>query len=903
MDIKLLSWNCQSLQNKLYEMKNFMNDKLFHIIALQETWLNANNSFTFPNYNFVRSDRKSNSRNPHGGVALLVSKDIHFKVVKPVTLSSIEAIFINVTSGAFTFTLGSIYSPSSLKRSEAKEDLEKIFSIRGPLVLMGDWNAKHQSWNNVQSNGKGTDLKELALSRLFDIHFPEYPTLMPDNKKGELSTVDFVVSKNMFAISKPGVVFDLSSDHRPISFEIGVWSSVPKSFRVKNFKKTNWKTFRGVIENDLAVYSILPLPDSRESIDLEVASITKIISKAIDKSVPTCSPNRFRYPFSLEIQKLIKMRSYIRKSMKDLNLRLCRQKINEFNRKIKFLTKQMQADSWREKVETLQVHDQSLYQMTKKLKNKFVEISPLRDQKQELVFSDSEKANLLALTFANSHVISEIPTVHSILVQKSVDEISLSPVNFPNEERIRESELKELVDSLKPRKAAGADNVTNIAIKNLPKGMLERIQSLMNSCLKLAYFPLPWKVGKVIGILKPGKDAEQPISYRPITLESCLGKMFESFILRRMTEHCENNKVIINQQFGFRSQHSCPQQVMRLVDVASSRFNESKSTGVVLLDIEKAFDKVWHEALLHKLTVAKVPMYLTKIIESFLAERSSFIRIGNEQSQSYKIKAGVPQGSPLSPLLFNLFNNDIPKPKGCKLFIFADDAALTRSEPNYELADMISTLEDGLNEIKDHYDSWKVTINPRKTEAILLTKSPKMLTLSASNKIKFCDKEIEWAQSVRYLGVAIDNKLLFKKNIDTNISKAKGAMAKLYGLLKKNSGLATYEKLTLYRAYIRPILTYACPCFAHAAKTHLNKIQIVQNKCLRMALNARYRTRIKTLHKRAKIPLISDFITKLTKSFFENSANSDNQLIKGLGCRYKSVPKANMRHRVPRSSF
>jgi Endonuclease-reverse transcriptase len=331
MDIKFLSWNCQSLQNKLYELKNFMNDKMFNIVALQETWLNANNSFTFPNYNFVRSDRKSNSRNPHGGVAFLISKDIHFKVVKPVKLSSIEAIFISVTSGAFTFTLGSVYSPSSLKRFEAKEDLVKIFNIRGPLVLMGDWNAKHQSWNNVQSNGKGTDLKDLALSRLFDIHFPEYPTLMPDNKKGELSTVDFVVSKNMIAITKPEVVFDLSSDHRPISFEIGVWTPIPKSFKVRNYKKTNWKNFRQVIENDLVDCSIFPPPDSRESIDAEVASITNTISKAINESVPTCSPTKFRYPFSPEIQKLIKMRSHIRKSMKDLNLRLCRQKINEFN--------------------------------------------------------------------------------------------------------------------------------------------------------------------------------------------------------------------------------------------------------------------------------------------------------------------------------------------------------------------------------------------------------------------------------------------------------------------------------------------------------------------------------------------------------------------------------------------
>ena len=225
-----------------------------------------------------------------------------------------------------------------------------------------------------------------------------------------------------------------------------------------------------------------------------------------------------------------------------------------------------------------------------------------------------------------------------------------------------------------------------------------------------------------------------------------------------------------------------------------------------------------------------------------------------------------------------------------------------KSSRNYKISDIITSLEKGLEEIHEHYKSWKVRINPAKTEAILLTKSPKMLSLILSEKIVFCGKAIEWQSSVRYLGVILDKKLLFRANIEKNIAKAKGVLSKIYGLIKKNSGLPTYEKITLYRSLIRPILTYACPCFAHAAKTHVSKLQIFQNKCLRMALNAPYRTRISSLHRRAHIPMIDKFIVKLTKSFYEKSKNSNNKLIQTLGCRHKSISQ-KQKHKMPRSFF
>lgn len=193
------------------------------------------------------------------------------------------------------------------------------------------------------------------------------------------------------------------------------------------------------------------------------------------------------------------------------------------------------------------------------------------------------------------------------------------------------------------------------------------------------------------------------------------------------------------------------------------------------------------------------------------------------------------------------------------------------------------------------------SFDPTKTEAILLTKSTKMINQQYNHVIKFCGEDIAWKSSAKYLGVILDSKLTFGVNIKENLKKANKALATLYGLMKKNSGLPQFEKLTIYRAYIRPIMTYACPVFNNAAAIHMKKLQVMQNKCLRMALNAPYRTRITSLHKKAKIPTIKSFIDKLTKSFYEKSAKSNNKLISSLGHRHKLVPKSKIRHKMPRS--
>jgi hypothetical protein len=356
-------------------------------------------------------------------------------------------------------------------------------------------------------------------------------------------------------------------------------------------------------------------------------------------------------------------------------------------------------------------------------------------------------------------------------------------------------------------------------------------------------------------------------------------------------------RILKDQQFGFRSKHSTTQQIVRIVETAALRFSENKSTAMVMLDIEKAFDSVWHDALVHKLHTNAFPMYQVKMIKSFLENRISFVTVDGKASDKYSVPAGSPQGSPLSPFLYNMSTYDIPIPKHCKLAVYADDTALISSIKNYDLPVLANRMTSGLAEIGDYFSSWKVNINSKKTEAILFTKSSKMTKLKEAHKIYF-NEMLPWKNFVRYLGVLLDSKLTFKAHIDKCRSKAGMVTNFLFPLMKRTSSLSQQGKITLYRSYIRPVMTYACPVFSNCAKSHMQRLQIFQNKCLRMALNAHYRTRVSNLHHKTRIPMIRSFVDRLTERFYKKCAYSTNKLVSRLGdySRLSCRPK----HRLPR---
>ncbi|XP_058170076.1 uncharacterized protein LOC131285239 [Anopheles ziemanni] len=163
----------------------------------------------------------------------------------------------------------------------------------------------------------------------------------------------------------------------------------------------------------------------------------------------------------------------------------------------------------------------------------------------------------------------------------------------------------------------------NILLKHLGEKALALIVNIFNKCMKLGHFPNTWKSSKVLPILKPGKDPTLPVSYRPISLLSSLSKVFERLLHRRLRDAVDERGIIKPEQFGFRPGHSTTHQLVCLRNNIQHHRAVSKTTAMVLLDVEKAFDNVWHDSLIHKMAMFGLPRHLTKLIQSYRRDEPS----------------------------------------------------------------------------------------------------------------------------------------------------------------------------------------------------------------------------------------------------------------------------------------
>lgn len=301
----------------------------------------------------------------------------------------------------------------------------------------------------------------------------------------------------------------------------------------------------------------------------------------------------------------------------------------------------------------------------------------------------------------------------------------------------------------------------------------------------------------------------------------------------------------------------------------------------------------------------KIPEQLLLIVQSFLQNRQAFVDVQKYASTRFTLPAGVPQGSLLSPHLFNIFINDITLPENCELAIYADDTALFCVVPSKKIKQVSSQLTSAVATVSNFFDRWKIKISASKTEFTVFTRSTKMVQLLKDQPPVLNGTKMSWKPSVTYLGVELDQRLSFKNHIQKVVSKAKSMRSTLFCLLKRANSIEKRTKVHIYKAYIRPIMTYACTTFANCPKTYFQRLQIEQNICLRAALNdnpkrKNRRTKISTLHERARIPMIREYVDKLSTSFYERTESHESPLINNLGKYSATSLGVRVKHKLPR---
>ena len=216
-----------------------------------------------------------------------------------------------------------------------------------------------------------------------------------------------------------------------------------------------------------------------------------------------------------------------------------------------------------------------------------------------------------------------------------------------------------------------------VVLKNCKPELSYILAELFNKCLKKSCFPGCWKVLSAFPVFKNAGERSTAKNYRPVSLLSVVGKVFEKLVNNRIVDHLEKCGLFSDFQYGFSSCRSTADLVIVVSDRIARIFSRCVATRAVALDISKVFDRVWHAGLLHKLNSYGISGQIFGLISSFLSNRGLRVVMDGKSSQEYSVNAGVPQGSILGTTFFLLYINDLPDNVICDIAIYADDLYYT----------------------------------------------------------------------------------------------------------------------------------------------------------------------------------------------------------------------------------
>ena len=423
-----------------------------------------------------------------------------------------------------------------------------------------------------------------------------------------------------------------------------------------------------------------------------------------------------------------------------------------------------------------------------------------------------------------SRITEMLPREVNFNYLRSIDRVPQSCFLVPT----NEVEVAEILKSLPDKGNCLTDIKPNILW--IVSDIICRVVAyLYNFCVLEGIYPSLLKIGRVTPVFKQG-DVLKICNYRPITNLLNINKIFELLTHKRMMEFVEQFNILSNLQYGFRKAKSTTQAIFKLTNDFLYSFHKKCYTIALFLDLSKAFDTINRDLLVHKLSLYGFRGVTNSFLSSYLSDRKQYVNIGAHKSDVESINYGVPQGSVLGPLLFNVFINDIVMVGEARKILFADDAVFYVTEETLDLcAEKMKRL---IEELSEWLINNKLVANVNKTKLMLITPRP----YENLPDIYFNGVKLDWVSQIKYLGIVIDNKLTFSLQAGEVYRK----VSRMHGIFYSLSLLVPQRTLlTIYYSLVYPIITQNIIIWGGISAANLNNIKIMMNNILRCILSVK----------------------------------------------------------------
>lgn len=832
--INIMQWNSRSAVSNKYSLQNFLSNNKVDIALISETWFKPNVVVNFNGYNLVRKDRFDGK----AGVAILIKKSLNFRELQIINNFSDDVLVCGAEvkfNSNLTLSLLSIYRPPNINTT--LNEWKNVFSqVQAPLIIGGDLNAHNYLWGSSKNDHVGIQIVNAADDlELININNGSATRLEKPGCQKSVVDITLASSDIVHKITWNVIPDTLGSDHYPIlmNLDCQLLSSEIIYPRTKwNIKNANWPLYTEIVDS---FFNPTPsFTNTNEKANYILDSINKAATLAIPEFKPFQTKCRPPPPWwDTECDSAISQRKQSILDYKQVpseeNYFLCKQ----ISARTKKILKNKAKTNWIKWCSDL---------------NKNTNSHQLWNQSRRMhrVSQKNKKSN--CEDWLQEFYVNITPPSVEYKQDKTQEHIEHN--HFLSKPFL----LSELDNTLKnvANTSPGMDEIKYSMIFYLPNSAKYFLLNIYNDIWITGSSVDILKQVLVIPIYKPGKDPNVADSYRPISLLSCLLKTFERMIKNRLEWWIHNNNLSEMTQFGYRKGYGTIDAVSTLVVDIQTCFSRNNYLSALFLDIKGAYDSVNLHLLEEKLhTQFLIPRHAAKSIISLFTNRQVYVRKLDNKKIGYRINnIGLPQGSVLSPLLFNLFTADISTVinNGVRIVQYADDFCIYSESKNYDKS--IEVLDHCLTGLKKWFINNGFDISQEKSIFCSFSRhnTPKV------THIYLGEFKFPCQTSVKYLGIFLDKKLTWKPFIESIIDKCNKGINFLKLTTKTWWGADIKTALLFYKSYIRSIIDYGCVLYGSASKTLLNRLDVVQNKALRICLGAMKSTPTEPLHLEALEP-------------------------------------------------